>query len=241
MANCTNCGQVVAGKGGVGNVDVFNRRFCCGACKKEYYGKHRFQGFVIKIMVIGFILYGGYIYLDNRSQEKQAFPSRQESSTTQSGFDEFSVSIKEVAKQTIDQFTESNNQAKVSPQPSDSQASSLATPTTEASQDTQPSTHSGADGAKSDTDSIQLKIADLKGNLAVVDVKIESERTRWKNAHAVINKHTNFDRKRVWQGSPQYAECLAASKIIKAVEAGVPALKAEKAKLKAMIQSLEGK
>ena len=100
---------------------------------------------------------------------------------------------------------------------------------------------SDGDIAKSDTNNIQLKIADLKGKLAVVDAKIESERTRWKNASAVINKLTNFKRTPVREGSPQYYKCLAASKIIKEVEAGAPALKAEKAKLKAMIKSLEGK
>jgi len=86
---------------------------------------------------------------------------------------------------------------------------------------------------------LKERVARLKGELAGVEQEIESERVRWKNALAVINKLTNFKRTPVRQGSQEYYKCLAASKIIKEIEARAPALKAEKAKLKAMIKSLE--
>jgi hypothetical protein len=80
----------------------------------------------------------------------------------------------------------------------------------------------------------------LRGQLAEVETVIEGEQIRWKNATAVINKLTNYKRTPVREGSRQYHQCLAASKIIRNVEGGAPALKVKRAKLKAMIESLEG-
>jgi hypothetical protein len=88
--------------------------------------------------------------------------------------------------------------------------------------------------------SVGLRIAELKGELASVDTKIQSERQRWQEGINVINRLTNFKRTPVREGSPQYHQCLAASRVIQEVEAGAPNLKAEKARLEAVIKSLEG-
>jgi hypothetical protein len=88
--------------------------------------------------------------------------------------------------------------------------------------------------------SVSLRIAELKGELAAVDTKIQSERQRWQDGTNLINRLTNFKRTPVREGSQQYHQCMAASRVIQEVEAGAPALKAEKARLEAMIKSLEG-
>jgi hypothetical protein len=53
------------------------------------------------------------------------------------------------------------------------------------------------------------------------------------------NRLTNNKRTPVQEGSQPYYQCLAASKVIQEVEAGAAELKAEKARLEAMIQELE--
>ena len=84
-----------------------------------------------------------------------------------------------------------------------------------------------------------LKIAELKGELAAVDAKIASETARWQSGIDTINRLTNFKKTPVREGSPQYHQCMEASRIIKEVESGAAAIKAEKARLTAMIESLE--
>lgn len=98
-----------------------------------------------------------------------------------------------------------------------------------------------SEAIKPSTDSVQLKVAELKGELAALDTKIQAERDRWQEGVNVINRLTNFKRTPVREGSPQYHQCMAASRVIKEVEAGATGLKAEKARLEAMIQSLENK
>ncbi len=103
------------------------------------------------------------------------------------------------------------------------------------------SSKSDSDGIKPNADSVELKVAELKGELAVIDTKIQTERERWQEGVGVINRLTNFKKTPVREGSPQYHQCMAASRVIKEVEAGAAGLKAEKARLEAMIQSLERK
>jgi hypothetical protein len=103
------------------------------------------------------------------------------------------------------------------------------------------SSMSDSEGIKSQTDSVQLKVAELKGELVVIDKKIQTERRRWQEGVGIINRLTNFKKTPVREGSPQYHQCMAASQVIKEVEAGSAGLKSEKARLEAMINSLEGK
>lgn len=85
----------------------------------------------------------------------------------------------------------------------------------------------------------KLKLAELKGMLAKIDSRIESERKRYKQAQDVINKLTNFRRTPVKEGSAAYFKCLEASKIIQAIESEAPSIKAEKAGLEVQIKVLE--
>ena len=92
---------------------------------------------------------------------------------------------------------------------------------------------------KSGKDSVEWKVAELKSELAAIEIRIQVERARWQEAVNLINRLTNFKRTPVIEGSPQYHECMAASRVIKEVEVGAPKLKAEKARLESMIQSLD--
>lgn len=134
--------------------------------------------------------------------------------------------------------------AVVSPSPQSAPPSPSTTTTTpeiaESPKDEAPETHDDR-GSTPAADSTHMRIAELKGELAALDAKIQSERQRWQEGVNVINRLTNFKRTPVREGSPQYHQCMAASRVIQEVEAGAPGLKAEKARLEAMIQSLEGK
>jgi len=83
------------------------------------------------------------------------------------------------------------------------------------------------------------RIADLKGSLAAVNAKINSERTRYQSNLELINRLTNNKRTPVQEGSQPYYQCVEASKQMTEVQAGVPGLLAEKAKLEATIKELE--
>ena len=85
----------------------------------------------------------------------------------------------------------------------------------------------------------ETTIPSIKGDLAKVNSKIESERARWRRATDAINTLTNFKRTPVREGSPAYHQWVEASKIITEVEQGAGALKAEKARLEAMLTELE--
>jgi hypothetical protein len=82
-------------------------------------------------------------------------------------------------------------------------------------------------------------LADLKGQLATVEAKIASERVRWQEATALINRLTNYKTQPVKIGSGKYYQCQTAAQIIDDVNQGAAALNAEKARLEAMIQELE--
>ena len=86
---------------------------------------------------------------------------------------------------------------------------------------------------------VKDKLTTLKGELAVLNTNIETERARWQTATNTINRLTNNKRTPVQEGSQPYFQCLAASKVIQEVEAGAAELKAEKARLEAMIRELE--
>ncbi len=83
------------------------------------------------------------------------------------------------------------------------------------------------------------KLAELKGEFAAVNAKIESERARYRSNLDIINRLTNFKRTPVQEGTQAYYQCLEASKQIKEVEAGAAELKTEKARLEATIKEFE--
>jgi hypothetical protein len=99
--------------------------------------------------------------------------------------------------------------------------------------------HSPQLKAKAHSDKTQLKIAELKGNLAALDAKIATEKRRWQESVNLINRLTNFKRTPVVEGSQQYYECLRASRVIQEVEAGASALKSERERIAATIKSIE--
>jgi hypothetical protein len=84
-----------------------------------------------------------------------------------------------------------------------------------------------------------LKLAEFQGSLAVVNSKIESERKRWQDANAAINALTNNKTRPVLRNSPEHLKMYESQVVMKQVEAGAPALKAEKGRLETMIQSLQ--
>lgn len=87
---------------------------------------------------------------------------------------------------------------------------------------------------------LKIKIAELQGDLAVINDKIETQRKRWQAANAVINQLTNNKTTPVQRNSPEHVQMYQAQVVMKEVEAAAPELKEEKARLEAMIQSLTG-
>lgn len=96
----------------------------------------------------------------------------------------------------------------------------------------------GSSGANIAT-ALSIKIAELQGDLAVVNSKIEAERTRWQVANASINSLTNNKTIPVVRNSPEHVKMYESQVIMKQVEAGAPALKEVKSRLEAMIKSLQ--
>ena len=82
-------------------------------------------------------------------------------------------------------------------------------------------------------------LPELKGRLAAINSKMSNDRERFQSALGTINRLTNYKRTPVQEGTQAYQQCLNASKTIQEIEAGVPALKAEKASLEAQISELE--
>lgn len=79
----------------------------------------------------------------------------------------------------------------------------LTTDIPEAPKEEAPETHADK-GRTPNTDSTQMRIAELKGELAALDARIQSERERWREGVNLINRLTNFKRTPVREGSPQY-------------------------------------
>lgn len=94
----------------------------------------------------------------------------------------------------------------------------------------------GANSAAAANERAQLIQArnDLQALIALMD----RERVQFRDAVAVINKHTNFKKTPVREGSSAYFECLAASKVIQGIEATAPTRLAEKQALEKTIQTL---
>lgn len=91
----------------------------------------------------------------------------------------------------------------------------------------------------SETAGIKIKLAEVQGELAVVNSKIEAERKRWQDANAAINALTNNKTRPVVRNSPEHVQMYEAQVIMKQVEAGAASLKEEKSRLEAMIKSLQ--
>lgn len=88
-------------------------------------------------------------------------------------------------------------------------------------------------------DSIKIKIAELKGELAVIDSKIDTERKRWKDASDLINAITNNGTQPVIRNSPEHVRMYEAQVIMKDVEGKAPGLKEQKARVEAALKALE--
>ncbi len=97
----------------------------------------------------------------------------------------------------------------------------------------------GGDKPMKADDDVRIKIAELKGELAGVNQKIEAERTRWMNASNVINKLTNNRTRPVIRNSPEHQMMYEAQLIIKDVEEKAPDLKEQKTKIEATLKALE--
>lgn len=109
----------------------------------------------------------------------------------------------------------------------------------------QPATGSGDDPFASDGGSVKgnanlpADLAAARAELETVTSTIESERARWRESLALINRLTLNKTKPVVEGSPAYHQCLAASKVIHEVEQGAQALKDRKAALEARVKEME--
>lgn len=90
------------------------------------------------------------------------------------------------------------------------------------------------------TTTIKLKLADLKGELASVESRIEAERKKWQDANAAINALTINRTQPVVRNSPEHVRMYEAQLIMKEVEAKAPELKEDKARIEATINALEG-
>jgi hypothetical protein len=95
------------------------------------------------------------------------------------------------------------------------------------------------DRAPSSPETADVELAKAKADLAAVKSKIESERKRHADALNVINTLTLNKTRPVKEGSPAYHRCMDASRIIGEVEKGAPDLKAEKARLEALVGELD--
>lgn len=99
------------------------------------------------------------------------------------------------------------------------------------------SSRSGSSDAGSTPLPTDLAVA--KSELEKVSATIASEQSRWREALATINRLTVNKTRPVREGSPQYHECMAASKVIHEVEQGAQALKDRKTALEARVKELE--
>lgn len=104
---------------------------------------------------------------------------------------------------------------------------------------TRPDSDRPAVPAADPAQNVKVKLAELKGDLAELDEKMNTERARYQTAIDTINRLTNFKRTPVREGSPEYYRCLEASKVIQEIDAGAGELKAKKVQLEATIKALE--
>ena len=115
--------------------------------------------------------------------------------------------------------------------PDSNEGASLASPA--------PTTMNQGGLSSSNAATVSIKIAEIQGDLAVINSKIETERKRWQDANAAINAVTNNKTTPVVRNSPEHVQMYQAQVIMKQVEAGAPALKEEKGRLEAMLKSLQ--
>lgn len=90
-----------------------------------------------------------------------------------------------------------------------------------------------------EADSVKIKVAELKGELAVINSKIDVERKRWKEASDLINAITNNGTQPVIRNSPEHVRMYEAQVIMKDVEAKAPGLKEQKTKIEETLKALE--
>ncbi|RYD82346.1 MAG: hypothetical protein EOP84_09525, partial [Verrucomicrobiaceae bacterium] len=79
--------------------------------------------------------------------------------------------------------------------------------------------------------------AEAVRQLSALEAKIASEKKRWTEATAVINRLTNNKKTPVQEGTQAYYQCVEASKVIQAVEKNAAGLKAEKARLEDLVNA----
>jgi len=84
-------------------------------------------------------------------------------------------------------------------------------------------------------------LSELKGDLAVIETKIKSERQRWQQAENTIHRLTDNHHSYLKPGTPPYVQCEQATLVKDEIQKGAPDLNAEKARLEAMIKDLESK
>jgi len=82
------------------------------------------------------------------------------------------------------------------------------------------------------------KVIETEVALAELNARMDGDRRRYNEALNVINTLTHNKQRAVVEGSPQYHQCLAAQKIIRAIEANVAETKDEKARLEAILKAL---
>ena len=250
MAKCTNCGQYVAGKGGFGNHDVFNRSFCCGDCKRQYYENHQIQGCFAKIGgTIVIIFLAGALFNawreDNQASNSPAASSQQ--SLPQEVADEAKRAVakllepsgksegKAIPPPVAHGNTQDHSLQELSPDQAPYSDHKAARSTPKEKYVTPPQTNQRT----TTKEDLTLQLSELKGELAALNAEIEMERARWKAALHTINQLTNNKRTAVVEGSQAYYQCMAASKIINEVETKAPAMNAKRARLDAMIKELD--
>ncbi len=86
---------------------------------------------------------------------------------------------------------------------------------------------------------IKLKLAELKGELASVESRIEAERKKWQDANAAINALTMNRTQPVVRNSPEHVKMYESQLVMKGVEEKAPELKEAKARIEATIKELE--
>jgi chromosome segregation ATPase len=254
MSNCANCGQYVSNKRTFSTGDNFNRRFCCSACKKEFYASRPIQKFVA-LVVGAFLIVFIVIFTLNETVPGAKDSINKASNVIENkiikSIDEIGNSgsktseIKENRDNIKNETVVSENRPSPSHQSLDETDSEINSHDIKSESVELPGEKKFSKtydrGNNEEIDSAQMKIAELKADLAEVETKIQSERDRWKASINVINQLTNFKKTPVREGSPQYHQCMEASRIINEVESGASNLKAQRARLEAMIQSLENR
>ncbi len=241
MSNCANCGQYVSSKRTFSTRDNFNRRFCCSSCKKEFYSSRPIQKFAAIVVGAFLIIFVVVLTLNETvpgAKDSMHKASNKIENQIIKSIDKYGSSEQKKSESILSDKPEKASYHLLDKNNKEIKSSEKMPEVSEKSDEiTSRKTYDRSNN--DDEDSVQIKIAELKADLAEVETKIESERDRWKASINVINQLTNFKKTPVREGSPQYHQCMEASRIINEVEAGAPNLKSQRARIQAMIQSLE--